>query len=198
LPYTISVWDAEDGNTEYNEIPSNEVLLVAKYVSDSILIEKNSFSEEMIRHHDAVLALSRSNCFSCHAAKEKLIGPSFEEVATRYKNSAGAIEQLAKKVIDGSTGTWSDLKMPPHPDLEAQHVREMVTWILKNNSDQDFVYFVGTEGSLKISPKPATARRAGVYVLTASYMDHGYKNPITGGVSDRKRGKHSVILKNAE
>ena len=29
VPYTIAVSDAEDGKTEYNEIPSQEVVLVA-------------------------------------------------------------------------------------------------------------------------------------------------------------------------
>ena len=198
LPYSISVVDVEDGNSEYDEIPVNEVLLVAKYESDSTLITNNPFNEEMIRHHDAVLVLSRSNCFSCHAAKEKLIGPSFEQVATRYKNAPGAVEQLTKKIIEGSTGTWSDLKMPPHPDLKMQDVREMVTWILKNNSDPDFIYFVGTEGSLRTKEKPANAFPAGVYILSASYLDQGLKNTNNEVGAQGKRGQHTFVLKALE
>jgi cytochrome c len=197
VPYTITVSDVEDGNTEYNEIQSNEVLLLARYFSDSTLIKNNTISEQMV-HHDAVLAMSKALCFNCHAAKANLIGPSFDQVAVRYKNADGAIDRLTKKIIDGSTGTWSDLRMPPHPNLEVQHVREMVRWILRNNSDPDFIYFVGTEGAFKTKNKPANASGTGVYLLTASYMDHGLRNPINEVDAVGKRGQQILVLKNRE
>jgi len=149
-------------------------------------------------HHDAVLAMSKALCFNCHAAKAKVIGPSFERVAVRYKNAPGAADALTKKVIDGSTGTWSDLKMPPHPDLKVQDVREMVAWILKYNADPDLTYFVGTDGALRIREKPANASSAGVYVLTASYMDHGPRNPNNGLGTPGKRGQHVQVLRSLE
>ena len=198
VPYSISVSDVEDGKTDYNEIPSNEVVLVAKYLPDSIIVKEKAFDEEMNRHHDAVLGLSNALCLSCHAAKAKLIGPSFEQVAARYMNVPGAIELLTKRIIDGSTGNWGDLKMPPHPELKVQDVEEMVTWILANNSDPDFIYFVGPQGSLRTKEKPANGPRAGVYVLTASYLDHGIRNAGNGDDVRRKRGQHTLILRNAE
>ena len=197
VPYTIAVSDGEDGNTEYNEIPTNEVLLVAKYLPDSTLIKKIPIGEQ-ITFHDAVLKMSKALCFSCHAAKAKLIGPSFEQVAARYKNAPGAVGELTKKIIDGSTGTWGDVKMPPHPDMELQDVKEMVKWILKNNSDPDLTYFVGTSGALRTREKPANAPLSGVYVLTASYMDHGPKNPNDGLPIQGKRGWHALVLRSSE
>jgi cytochrome c len=107
VPYTIAVSDAEDGKTEYNEIPSHEVLLVANYLPDSTIVNEKLFDHEMIRHHDAVLALSKALCFNCHAAKANVIGPSFEEVAARYKDVSDAEEFLTKRIIEGSTGHWS-------------------------------------------------------------------------------------------
>ena len=86
VPYTIDVSDAEDGKTEYNEIPSQEVVLVAKYFRDSALVKKIPMGDPMI-NHDVVLAMSKALCFNCHAAKAKVIGPSFEQVAVRYKNA---------------------------------------------------------------------------------------------------------------
>jgi cytochrome c len=195
VPYTITVSDAEDGNTEYNEIPSQEVLLVAKYLPDSTLIKKIG---DPIIHHDAILAMSKALCFNCHAAKAKLIGPSFEQVAFRYKNAPGAVDLLTKKIIDGSTGTWSDLRMPPHPDLEVQDVKEMVTWILKTGSDADLTYFIGTVGAFKTREKPANASPAAVYVLTASYMDHGPRNPSNELRTQGKRGAHALVLRSLE
>ena len=197
VPYTITVSDAEDGNTEYNEIPSNEVLLVARYFPDSTLIKKDPAREQMV-HHDAVLAMSKALCFNCHAAKANLIGPSFEQVAVRYKNADGAVDRLTKIIIDGSTGTWGDLKMPPHPDLEVHQVSEIVTWILRYNSDPDLIYFVGSEGALRTKNKPLNASPAGVYLLTASYMDHGAKNPSNEFRAPGKRGQHTLVLKSPE
>ena len=149
-------------------------------------------------NHDVVLAMSKALCFNCHAAKAKVIGPSFEQVAVRYKNASGAVDALTKKVIDGSTGTWSDLKMPPHPDLEMQHVKEIVTWILKYNVDPDLTYFVGTDGALRIREKPANASAAGVYVLRASYMDHGPRNQSNGSHTQGKRGQYTLVLRSVE
>lgn len=197
VPYTIIVSDAEDGATEYNEIPSHEVVLVGRYLPDSTVITENFMSELML-HHDAVLAMSKALCFNCHAAKANLIGPSFEQVAVRYKTVDGAIDRLTKKIIDGSTGTWSDLKMPPHPDLEIQDVTEMVTWILKNNSDPDLFYLVGTKGALRTKLKPTNPSPAGVYLLTASYMDHGAKKSNDALGAPGKRGQHMLVLKSAE
>ena len=197
VPYTIAVSDAEDGNTEYNEIPPHEVLLVAKYFPDSTLIKKIGIGELMI-HHEVVLEMSKALCFTCHAAHAKLIGPSFKQNAARYKNAPGAVEFLTKKIINGSTGTWSDLKMPPHPDLEGQDVKEMVMWILKNSADPNLTYFVGTDGALKTIEKPANASGAGVYVLTASYTDHGPSNPSNGLRTQGKRGQQTLVLRSLE
>lgn len=41
IPYSISVSDVEDGNTDYNEISSNEVVLVAKYLPESEIVTEN-------------------------------------------------------------------------------------------------------------------------------------------------------------
>jgi hypothetical protein len=88
--------------------------------------------------------------------------------------------------------------MPPHPDLDVQDVKEMVTWILNNNSDPDLIYFVGTEGALRTKEKPANASPAGVYILTASYMDHGAKNSNNALATYGKRGQHTLVLKSPE
>ena len=197
VPYTIAVSDAEDGNSEYGEIPSDEVFLVAKYLPDSTLVKKIPNDEQVI-YFDDLLAISKALCFNCHAGKAKLIGPSFEQVAARYKNDPTAVDLLTKKIINGSTGTWSDLKMPPHPDLEEQAVKKMVTWILENHSDPDLTYFVGIDGALRTKAKPANASDSGVYVLTASYMDHGARNTNNGLETLGKRGQHTLVLRSLE
>jgi cytochrome c len=184
IPYSIRVSDKEDGNSAYNEISNNEVLLVIKYLPDSTQVKKYLLDRSKM-NHQPLQWISTSTCFTCHTARTKLIGPSYDLVAQRYRGLAGAVDTLAKRIINGSTGNWGDLKMPPHPDLKVEQVKEIVRWILKNNDDPDQNYIAGIEGAFRTKEKPKDTK--GVYVLTASYTDHG-----------SKIGQQSVVLKMVE
>jgi cytochrome c len=184
IPYSIRVSDKEDGDSEYNEISNNEVLLFIRYLPDSTQVKKYLLDRSK-RDHQPLQWMSTSTCFTCHAARTKLIGPSYDLVAQRYRGQPSAVDSLAKRIINGSTGIWGDLKMPPHPDLKVEQVKEIVRWILKNNDDPDQNYIAGIEGAFRTKEK--TKDTKGVYVLTASYTDHG-----------SKVGQQSVVLKMSE
>jgi cytochrome c len=183
VPYTIHVSDREDGDSEFNEISTNEVLLTVSYLPDSSRVSKYLL-ENANTPHPSLLRMSTSTCFSCHAAKTRLIGPSFEEIARRYANPSVSVDSLAHKIISGSSGTWGDLKMPPHPDLKLEQAREVVQWILQNGADPDRTYFAGVQGTFRTRGKPDRQQGKAVYVLTASYTDYG-----------RKKGQQSMVLK---
>ena len=129
-----------------------------------------------------------------------MIGPSFDLVAQRYRGQASALDSLTKKIINGSTGTWGDLKMPPHPDLKIEQVKEIVRWILKNNDDPYQNYIVGIEGAFRTKERPAGYPK-GVYILTANFIDHGImETPQPDGVirQGTKVGQQTIVLKNIE
>ena len=44
----------------------------------------------------------------------KLVGPSYKEVAAKYKGDNSAPDMLAKKIIKGGSGNWGPIPMPPH------------------------------------------------------------------------------------
>lgn len=69
------------------------------------------------------------NCFSCHAADKKLVGPSYQDVAKKYKGDAGAVSALTKKVISGGGGVWGPIPMPPNP-VKDDEAKLLVEWIL--------------------------------------------------------------------
>ena len=81
--------------------------------------------------------------------------------------------------------------MPPNPDLKIEQAKEIVDWILRNNSDPDQNYFAGIEGAFRTKEKPNKETGKEVYILIASYTDHGLKK-IPGG---SKQGQHTVLLK---
>ena len=73
----------------------------------------------------------RHGCTACHAADGKLVGPSFREIAGRYKGDAGAAGKLAMKVKEGGAGSWGTIPMPAHPQLAAAEIEALVAWVLQ-------------------------------------------------------------------
>lgn len=191
IPYSILVSDKEDGNSEYNEISPNEVLLFVTYFPDSAGLKKNILNQSLV-NRGPLLLMSTSTCFNCHASKSKRIGPSFESIAGRYSGSTVSVDDLAKKIIGGSSGTWGDEKMPPHPELQIGQAKELVRWILENSSNPNQTFYAGVEGSIRTREKSGEVSGNAIYVLTASYTDHGV-NGITGS---SKKGLHTIVLKN--
>jgi len=77
------------------------------------------------------LAIARGNaCMGCHAVDRKLVGPSFQQVAEKYKGNAGAPATLARKVKDGGSGVWGAIPMPAHPAMSDADIRTVVDWVL--------------------------------------------------------------------
>src|SRR5918992_1631771 len=69
-------------------------------------------------------------CFACHATDKKLVGPSYKDVAAKYRGDGGAEAKLADKVKKGSQGTWGQVPMPPNAAVPDGDVRALVKWIL--------------------------------------------------------------------
>ncbi|MYN13114.1 c-type cytochrome [Pusillimonas sp. TS35] len=74
--------------------------------------------------------LTENGCMACHAKDKKILGPSFADIAGKYKGQDDAAPKLAEKVLKGGSGVWGAVPMPPHPTLPADKAREMVDWIL--------------------------------------------------------------------
>jgi cytochrome c len=191
--YTITVNDKEDGNSEYDEIAPHEVLLQVLFLPDSTQLQAyRSERSKTEPEPAALLAITTLPCFNCHMSNDKLIGPSFQAIAAKYPYSAAVEDALSKKIISGSLGTWGNIPMPPHPEVEAAQAKEIARWILKGNKDVDHFYRAGLSGAFKTKIKPVKDAGKGVYLLRASYTDHGLKdNP-----QQRKRGQYTLVLKN--
>ncbi|HEX6321257.1 MAG TPA: c-type cytochrome [Burkholderiales bacterium] len=69
-------------------------------------------------------------CFACHAVDKKLVGPSYKDVAGKYRGDKGAEARLVDKVKKGSQGTWGQVPMPPNAAVPDADVRTLVKWIL--------------------------------------------------------------------
>lgn len=55
---------------------------------------------------DVKTLLNANACLSCHAIAQKIVGPSYQEVAAKYKGDAQALSKLEVSICKGSIGKW--------------------------------------------------------------------------------------------
>lgn len=173
VQYKIKVSDPEDGESSFQEIPTNEVFLQVRYLADASKAAEVQPADK--GEPVGFTAIKGSNCLNCHAFTGKLIGPSFYDISKRYPATKSNVDLLAKRIREGSTGVWGTVMMPTHPELTKKETNEIVQWIFKNGAEPNVYYYRGTEGFFTIKP-PAGANSKGAFILTASYTDHGLKD----------------------
>ena len=79
----------------------------------------------------ASMELAQKNaCTACHAVDKKLVGPSYKEVAAKYKGDAKAEAMLVEKVKKGGVGTWGQIPMPANANLSDADAKTLVKWVL--------------------------------------------------------------------
>ncbi|MCX2739512.1 PQQ-dependent sugar dehydrogenase [Pontibacter anaerobius] len=178
--YEVTVEDREDGTIVAGAAQENDVKVSFDYLAEGYDLVQTALGQDL-RGIKANLKgktlVEGSDCKSCHALNSKSVGPSYLEVARRYKgkNSQAA---LAAKIMKGGSGNWGEIPMAAHPQLSQEEAKEMVEYILG---------LAETKGDLELLPlkgRLATDRhkgKEGTYFLTASYTDKGNKGmaPIT-------------------
>jgi cytochrome c len=70
------------------------------------------------------------NCLTCHAVDKKVVGPSYQDVAAKYKGDAGAEAKLIAKVKNGGSGVWGQIPMPPNASVPDADIKTLVKWVL--------------------------------------------------------------------
>jgi len=69
-------------------------------------------------------------CSNCHFIDKKAVGPTWQDVANKYKGDAGAAAHLSTKIVKGGSGVWGFIPMPDNPKISDAEVGELVTFIL--------------------------------------------------------------------
>jgi cytochrome c len=59
-------------------------------------------------------AMNKAGCVACHAKDKKLVGPSFQDIAAKYKGQ-DVTAKLMEKVRKGGSGTFGPVPMAPNP-----------------------------------------------------------------------------------
>jgi cytochrome c len=97
-----------------------QVLILAAALAAAVSVPAQA-SEALAKKH---------NCLACHAVDKKLVGPSYKDVAAKYRSDPGAEAKLVDKVKKGGQGVWGQVPMPPNSQVPDADVKALVKWIL--------------------------------------------------------------------
>jgi cytochrome c551/c552 len=176
LKYKVSVLDP-DGSP----IDENNIFVSVDYLEG---MDEASLS---LGHQEVSAAVTGKaltlalDCKTCHKEKEKSVGPTYRDVAEKYKNEKNGLSYLQGKIIAGGSGVWGEVTMPAHPNLTKEESKQIVIYIQSLASNAVQKKSLPATGT--IMPNPA--KGASVMVITASYTDQGGNNvkPLTGSKS---------------
>jgi cytochrome c len=69
------------------------------------------------------------NCLSCHSVDKKVVGPSYKDIAAKYKGQS-VEAALIDKIKHGSKGVYGPIPMPANTNVPDADVKTLVKWIL--------------------------------------------------------------------
>lgn len=171
IDYQVNVTDKEDGSLASGKILAGQVMVKATYQDEANAEAKSEaghkFSEATYLSTGQTL-MEKSDCKACHFTDKKSVGPSFTDVAKRYKSDANAVASLSNKIVKGGGGSWGDAIMTAHPQLAMPDANEIVKYILTLSDKKVAIPSLPTKGTYV--PKE---NEKGDLVLQASYKDKG-------------------------
>jgi cytochrome c len=174
--YRIIVEDKEDGSIANGTIKPAQVSVNIDYLAEGF--DKTEIAQGH-RTADASVDIAKGkklidagDCKACHSLDKKSIGPTYNEIALRYKEKSGAQQTLAKKIIGGGSGVWGEVPMAAHPQLSAEDAGEMTKYILSLAKPKAKVNSLPVEGEYT-TKIPAGDKGQGLYVFRAAYRDRG-------------------------
>jgi cytochrome c len=100
-------------------------------LSVSVLLASLIASSAAFAAGAAEALAQKSGCLNCHAIDKKVLGPSYKDVATKYKGDKTAEAKLIQKVKTGGSGAWGNIPMPANsPQVKDEDIKTVVQWIL--------------------------------------------------------------------
>ena len=115
--------------------------------------------------------INQNNCTQCHYLDHRAVGPSFMEIANRYRELDDVYDHLSEKIIGGTMGTWGQVEMPANPSISMNEAHALVDYILNSNEENGGKGRLPMEGNIRV----AEEAKGGYFVLKASYQDDGFE-----------------------
>ncbi len=174
IAYAVQVSDREDGTVVAGRIPAAEVAFGIDYVPEGFDVTKIRHGQAKVdastRFAVAKALVAGSDCATCHNREAKSRGPSFTQLAEKYKPDAATLTELAGKIRKGSTGVWGQEVMPAHPLIGVNEAKILSEYMLSVNDTR--LASLPLQGSFTPAiPEGDNGR--GSLVVRAVYSDKG-------------------------
>lgn len=86
--------------------------------------------EESVQESVAPIELLGANaCLGCHGMDEKLVGPGFTEIASKYRDKTDPVPYFVERIKNGGSGNWGAIPMPPQPQLKDAELKLLAEWL---------------------------------------------------------------------
>ncbi|CAA7193601.1 c-type cytochrome [Chryseobacterium potabilaquae] len=95
---------------------------------ESVSSETSLVSEPVNTNISGDQMIQTLDCSGCHTIHERMIGPSYQEIADKY--SEKDTEMLASKIVEGGSGVWGGVPMAAHPQVSKEDAKKMIEYIL--------------------------------------------------------------------
>lgn len=80
---------------------------------------------------DVQALLGNNACLSCHGLTEKIVGPGYHDVATKYKTDPDALSKLEASIRGGGMGKWGPIPMPPFAGLSEPQLKALAEFVMQ-------------------------------------------------------------------
>ncbi len=190
--YRVKVHDKEDGSLATGKIAPQDVMVtvnLADMGTDLTLLAQDQEKQTTLYLHPGQQLIKESDCMGCHQEKTKSIGPSWQQVASRYPDNEKTIKALTQKIRLGGNGNWGEAAMSAHPQLKAPEISQMVQYILSIKKQQ----LTNNQLPVKGAFVP-DANAEGLYVFRAIYRDKGF-NTTPAQVGQTTHALRNALVK---
>ena len=123
------------GSTRFTAMFVNQPLIANPFDDQRAAEEAGGSGSKAVSPGEKLMA--KSDCRTCHNATVKTVGPSYTDIAERYKNTPENQEMLTQKVIKGGSGVWGIAAMSAHPDLMPEDAKAMISYVLSLDEGED-------------------------------------------------------------
>jgi len=100
-----------------------KTFLMAITAAGSLMFAAQAFANQELAQ--------KSGCLACHGIDKKILGPTYKDIAAKYKGNKEAEAKLIEKVKKGGSGVWGPIPMPANsPKVSDADIKTLVEWVL--------------------------------------------------------------------
>ncbi len=190
IQYTLEIIDREDGSLEMGTIRTEQIATSIDFLETGFdittITQGHQTAKKQVEYARGKTLIDRSDCKTCHAEDRKINGPSFQDIATKYRGNDFAVRNLSGKIIKGGAGVWGQTVMSAHPQISETDAGDMVRWILTLGDAPKPKQNFPTQGQYILATKASTEKKKdpimGTYIFNAVYTDRGSRSqkPLDG------------------